>query len=159
MMGRNKEVAASGKTAKFVLFGLNEKPSSTRLATSSKKPPKAGYTLASTEENCASMALRMLRAGGAENFVPFSASWVTEDPNKAHAYAERLQARMDSLNRQVADIGERCSGMLQQPGVKTEWDVFSIRAAWANSREKSASSSSKSTRKEDRKPKPCNAKR
>lgn len=126
MMGRNKEVAASGKTAKFVLFGLNEKAilHEARHVKQEAAEGRIGYTLASTEENCASMALRMLRAGGAENFVPFSASWVTEDPNKAHAYAERLQARMDSLNRQVADIGERCSGMLQQPGVKAEWDVF-----------------------------------
>ncbi|WCH23626.1 type III secretion system effector BopA family protein [Aeromonas salmonicida] len=126
MIGHNKDVAASDRNAKFVLFGLNEKAilRDARHVKDEAHEGHIGYTMCSTKENCASMALRMLLAGGAENFVPFSASWITEDPNKAHAYAQRLQSRIDNLNRQVADIRKHYDKMLLQPMVKTEWDAF-----------------------------------
>ncbi|MET5115667.1 multidrug DMT transporter permease, partial [Burkholderia pseudomallei] len=72
----------------FVLFGLNE-AALLRDARTVKEGAKSGelkYRMISKKDNCASMALRVLRAGGAVHFVPYTAAWISEDPNHAHAY-------------------------------------------------------------------------
>ncbi|KVD73637.1 multidrug DMT transporter permease [Burkholderia sp. ABCPW 14] len=117
---------ATGQGA-FVLFGLNE-AAMLRDARSVKQAATTGelkYRMISKKENCASMALRVLRSGGAEHFVPFKAAWIAEDPNRAHAYAQAVQARIDTLNRQRADIARYCDRLGDSASVQQAWRAFS----------------------------------
>lgn len=108
LVGRNKETAQKNNKS-FTLFGLNEK---NIIADGEKAKADAGrsvigYTLASKTENCAAMVARMLKSGGAENFSKFNSAWISEDPNKIHAYAKTVQIEVDKLNNQTKTIEEK----------------------------------------------------
>ncbi|AOJ73486.1 MULTISPECIES: autophagy evasion T3SS effector BopA [Burkholderia] len=124
-LNRDKREAA-GRDA-FVLFGLNE-AAMLRDARAVKHAATTGelkYQMISKKENCASMALRVLRSGGAEHFVPYTAAWISEDPNRAHAYAQAVQARIDTLNQQRADIARHCDRLCNSAPVREAWRAFS----------------------------------
>ncbi|AJY40389.1 autophagy evasion T3SS effector BopA [Burkholderia humptydooensis] len=126
---RDKRDAAGRDT--FVLFGLNE-AAMLRDARTVKEAAATGklrYQMISTEENCASIALRVLRSGGAEHFVPYAAAWVSEDPNRAHAYAQAVQSRIDTLNQQRADVARCCDRLGGSASVQQAWRAFSTAGA------------------------------
>ncbi|WP_175743736.1 type III secretion system effector BopA family protein [Burkholderia ambifaria] len=111
----------------FALFGLNE-AAMLRDARTVKNAAETGelkYRMIGKKENCASMALRVLRCGGAEHFVPYTSAWISEDPNRAHAYAQAVQARIDTLNRQRAGIARHCERLCESESVRLAWRVFS----------------------------------
>ncbi|KVP67959.1 multidrug DMT transporter permease [Burkholderia ubonensis] len=115
----------------FMLFGLNE-AAMLRDAHTVKNAATTGelkYQMISKKENCASMALRVLRSGGAEHFVPYTAAWVSEDPNHAHAYAQAVQARIDTLNRQRAGVARHCERLCESASVRLAWRAFSEASA------------------------------
>ncbi|WP_175919802.1 type III secretion system effector BopA family protein [Burkholderia pyrrocinia] len=123
---------ASGR-ATFVLFGLNE-AAMLRDARTVKNAATTGelkYQMISKTENCASMALRVLRCGGAEQFVPYTATWISEDPNRAHAYAQTVQERIDTLNRQRAGVARHCERLYESASVRLAWRAFSEAGAAA----------------------------
>lgn len=68
-----------------------------------------GYTFASDDSNCASMAIRILRAGGAENFVKFSAmsafgiSMIKPDEHFSN-YAANVQGEIDKWNQRAGAV-------------------------------------------------------
>ncbi|KWN86119.1 autophagy evasion T3SS effector BopA [Burkholderia ubonensis] len=121
---------ASGRDT-FVLFGLNE-AAMLRDARTVKNAAATGelkYQMISKKENCASMALRVLRCGGAEHFVPYTAAWISEDPNHAHAYAQAVQAKIDTLNRQRAGVARHCERLCESTSVRLAWRAFSEASA------------------------------
>jgi virulence protein IcsB len=126
-IGRNPDKAGSAGEARFVLFGLDESAilRDARAVKQGSADGALSYRMASTQENCAAVALRVLRAGGAERFVPFAAAWISEDPNRAHAYAQAVQTRIDALNRQRADIARHCAALCDRPSVRDAWQAFS----------------------------------
>lgn len=67
------------------------------------------------------MAARVLRSGGAENFVPFSSAWIYEDPNKVHEYAKSVQKEIDQLNHKADNIAQYAEALLQNTAIKNEW--------------------------------------
>lgn len=117
---------ASGRDT-FVLFGLNEAAMLRDARTVKNAAATAAlmYQMISKKENCASMALRVLRCGGAEHFVPYTAAWITEDPNRAHAYAQAVQARIDTLNHQRAGVARHCERLCEIASVRRAWCAFS----------------------------------
>lgn len=126
-IGFNHDRRDTHRPRAFVLFGLNE-AAMLRDARTVKEGAKSGelkYRMISKKENCASMALRVLRAGGAEHFVPYTAAWISEDPNHAHAYALAVQARIDALNQRRADVERRCERLRDSASVRQAWRAFS----------------------------------
>lgn len=74
--------------------------------------PEIGYQFASTTNNCAGMVLRMVRAGGADDFVRFTdvtdALGLTVSPDeKFTGYMIRLQKELDGLNARADDVMSR----------------------------------------------------
>ncbi len=130
-IGRNPDKAGSAGDARFVLFGLDETAilRDARAVKQGAADDTLPYRMASTKENCAAIALRVLRAGGAERFVPFTAAWIAEDPNRAHAYAQAVQTRIDTLNRHRADIAGHCARLCDSPSVRDAWRAFSAAAS------------------------------
>ncbi|KWC24946.1 multidrug DMT transporter permease [Burkholderia ubonensis] len=130
-IGRNPDRTGGAGDARFVLFGLDE-AAILRDARAVKQGSADGtlsYRMASTKENCAAVALRVLRAGGAERFVPFTAAWIAENPNRAHAYAQAVQTRIDVLNQHRADIARYCAALCDNPSVRDAWQAFSAGAS------------------------------
>lgn len=125
LVGNNKDVNDK-KNRFFSLFGLNEKNiiADAKQAKSDAANNRLGYTLASKTENCASMAARMLTSGGSENFVKFNKAWISEDPNKVHDYAKKLQSEVDKLNGQAQNIDKTFSDSLKNESFKTAFTSF-----------------------------------
>jgi virulence protein IcsB len=85
---------------------------------------KFDYVMASKTQNCAAIALRVLRSGGAEQFIPFNTSIISEYPNRAHAYAEAVQSKVDTLNRYVTEIDQHCEALLLNHETNAKWESF-----------------------------------
>jgi virulence protein IcsB len=127
MIGKNKDLSAEGNQGnKFILFGLDEKAmlNDAQLLKREAKNGTTGYTFASRTENCAAIAVRMLRSGGAESFAPFSSAWIYEDPNKVQEYAKSVQKEIDQLNYKVDNIDNYSTQLLQDNTLRKEWDRF-----------------------------------
>ncbi|KVN98504.1 hypothetical protein WJ69_34165 [Burkholderia ubonensis] len=111
LMGRNEDPSANGSADVFIMFGLDEYAMREAIddLESAARLGRIRYIAASKTQNCAAVALSVLRSGGAEQFVPFNPSAIVEDPNRAYVYAEAVQTKIDTLNRQVAEIDRHCS--------------------------------------------------
>ena len=63
---------------------------------------KLRYRMISRTQNCASVALRALYAGGARAYVPAPRVVAFTEPVQVEAYAEKVKARVHDLNRKTA---------------------------------------------------------
>ncbi|MGL4858947.1 MAG: type III secretion system effector BopA family protein [Enterobacteriaceae bacterium] len=90
----------------FTLFGLDEPATKSWWSSMQHKAEqgKIGYRYISKDQNCSGVAINALLAGGAETFVPFSASLFAETPADVQRYALQLQSRIDTLNQQSEQI-------------------------------------------------------
>ncbi|EGQ7459875.1 virulence factor (plasmid) [Escherichia coli] len=85
----------------YNLFGLDESKLSSFIC---KKRGGAfrrieHYKLISKSQNCAGMALDVLKAGDAETYVPFPKIKLVANPNDAYKYAYKVMARIEELNK------------------------------------------------------------
>ncbi|MEN4918970.1 hypothetical protein ABE485_09875 [Achromobacter spanius] len=111
LAGRNGEHTPAGLVPQTTLFGLVEHDmlADARQLKDDAAHGRIGYSMFSTTQNCAAIAARSLQAGGSNIYVPFEASWITEDPNKTYDYAQQLQGAIDLLNDQTDDIRQFCA--------------------------------------------------
>ncbi|WP_323117712.1 type III secretion system effector BopA family protein [Burkholderia alba] len=125
-VGFNRDKGARDQPGRFMLFGLDEAAilRDARTVKQAAETGELGYQMVSTQENCASIALRVLRAGGAERFVPYASPWIYEDPNHAHTYAQAVQARIDGLNQQRTDLASHCERLAGDASVRQTWQAF-----------------------------------
>ncbi|EHK65445.1 BopA protein [Achromobacter arsenitoxydans SY8] len=110
LAGRNGEHTAQGLIPQTTLFGLVEHDmlADARQLKDDAAHGRIGYSMFSTTQNCAAIAARSLQAGGSNIYVPFEASWITEDPNKTYDYARQLQGAIDGLNGKADGIKKFC---------------------------------------------------
>ncbi|HBA9710316.1 TPA: virulence factor [Escherichia coli] len=90
----------------YNLFGLDETKVSSFI---SKKRGGAfrrieNYKLISKSQNCAGMALNVLKAGDAEIYVPSPKIKLVATPNDAYKYAYKLMERIEELNNTYNNI-------------------------------------------------------
>ena len=110
LAGRNGEHGTDGVSPRTSLFGLAEHDmlADANQLKSDAAQGRIGYSMFSTTQNCAAVAARSLQAGGSNIYVPFEASWISEDPNKTYDYAE-LQGAIDLLNEQAGSVKAHCA--------------------------------------------------
>ncbi len=83
------------------------------------KDHRMGYRFVSKTENCASVVINALLAGGAEAYVPFNASLFAETPNDVQKYVQALQVRIDDLNEKNKKVREFYQREQQRLGTGT----------------------------------------
>lgn len=111
LAGRNGEHGNDGVSPRTSLFGLAEHDmlADANQLKSDAAQGRIGYSMFSTTQNCAAVAARSLQAGGSNIYVPFEASWISEDPNKTYDYARELQGAIDLLNEQAGSVKAHCA--------------------------------------------------
>ncbi|EFS4539112.1 virulence factor, partial [Shigella flexneri] len=88
------------------LFGLDETNMSKFICKKKADAFRqlANYKLISKSENCAGMALNVLKAGNSEIYFPLPDVKLVATPNDVYAYANKVRQRIESLNQSYNEI-------------------------------------------------------
>lgn len=131
----HEDDAPAAPPRQVTLFGLHEADmlADAKRLREDAEAGRIGYTMISTTENCAAVAARSLRAGWSDIYVPFNQAWISEDPNKVHAYGREVQAAIDALNDKATEVKTRSAAAFGSADAPALAEVESVRRALVQS--------------------------